>query len=281
MNNDKTAKEDSSNNESSIAPTAKYEKAYYEKHFLKEVIARVDFVAPLVELERSLPKKLSKVFADLFPIVEPTEAIAQGFQITPNEVKPSKPQHFKQWNFYGRQREKLLAAAASFLFLQYNRYVAYENLQTDYASVIDAIEKAFPDARARRFGLRYVNHIDIEGLSPVADWNEYINEALVATTRFFSQQRQLTRLLQLAELKEGELDVRFQFGMPNPDYPAVIRRPFFVLDLDAYVQTAHDLKESLQYIDEAHDCIQDLFEKSITDKLRKRMHGRSPTSIRR
>src|SRR5260370_33568994 len=91
----------------------------------------------------------------------------------------------------------------SFVFLLYTRYASFEDLREDYASVVYAVEEAFPDARARRFGLRYKNHVEIEGLNPIAGWNEYVDERLVATTSFFSQQRQLTRLLHLAELKEG------------------------------------------------------------------------------
>jgi hypothetical protein len=53
--------------------------------------------------------------------------------------------------------------------------------------------------------------------------------------------------------------------MPNPDYPALIKRPLFVLDFDAYVQTAHELRESLHYMEQAHTCIQGLFEESITE----------------
>jgi uncharacterized protein (TIGR04255 family) len=67
--------------------------------------------------------------------------------------------------------------------------------------------------------------------------------------------------------------------MPNPDYPAIIKRPVFVLDLDAYVQMAHDLAESLQYMEEAHTRIQDLFERSITQQLRERMNVRPPVPI--
>jgi uncharacterized protein (TIGR04255 family) len=92
---------------------------------------------------------------------------------------------------------------------------------------------------------------------------------------FFPQPRQLTRLIQVAELKYDDLDMRFQFGMPNPDYPAMMKRPQFVLDLDAYVQTAHDLGDSLQYMEQAHGLIQGLFERSITDQLRERMNARS------
>jgi len=88
----------------------------------------------------------------LFPIIEPSDTIAQELQITGNEIKRSKQQQFKQWNFFGKQREKQLALAAGFMFVICTRYMTYEDFKADFTSAVDALVKAFPDATARRFG---------------------------------------------------------------------------------------------------------------------------------
>src|SRR5262249_24844352 len=98
----------------------------------------------------------------------------------------------------------------------------------------------------------------------------------LGTSGLLLQPNNLTRSLRLAEFKYDDLDLRFTSGMPNPDYPAVMKRPMFVLDLDAYVQTAHDISESLKYMDKAHELIQDFFEKSIKNALRERMNAAPP-----
>jgi uncharacterized protein (TIGR04255 family) len=72
-----------------------------------------------------------------------------------------------------------------------------------------------------------------------------------------------------------DIDLRFQFRMPNQDYPAVMRRPQFVLDIDAYTQVAHPLQDSMNYMGSTHEHIQRLFEQSIADNLREVMHARS------
>jgi uncharacterized protein (TIGR04255 family) len=256
-----------------------YEESCYDKPFLREVVGRLDFVASLDVLEKGLPSKLAKVLSEHFPISEPVDAIAREYQLTIEQVKQWEKK-FKQWNFFGKDREKQLSLTPQYVFVSYKRYTTFENMKSEFGSVVDALGKAFPDIRVARFGLRYVNSIDIEDLPTPSTWDRYINEQLLRTTAFFSEPSDLVRLIQIAELRYGDLNVRFQFGMPNPDYPAMMRRPQFILDLDAYVQTAHDPSESLQYMEEAHVRIQDLFERSITMELRERMNAKSTTSIR-
>lgn len=248
-----------------------YEEVCYEKPFLKEVIVRIDYLAPIEGLERALPAKLAKVASDRFPIAEPAEGLAQELQLGAGEIH-HKETRFKHWNFFGKDREKQFSLAAPSMFVTHSRYSTYEVLKEDWSAVVDAVAKAFPEVRAGRFGLRYVNHIEIEGIPPTA-WADYIAADLIQADAFFYKPVHLTRLLHLAELRYGDLQLRFQFGMPNPDFPAVVRRPLFILDFDAYIQVAQDLPESLNLMDEAHGRIQELFEQSITNPLRERMNA--------
>jgi len=256
-----------------------YESVSYEKSFLSQAIARIDFVAAVEALQKSLPTRLAKIISDYFPIVEPTEALEQEFHLQTGQIVNQRQTTFKQWNFYGKEREKQLSIAPSFVFISYTRYTTYEDMKADFSAVTTAIEGAVPDIRAGRFGLRYINNIEIEGVLPAMKWDEYISPTLLGMTAFSTRAQHLTRLFHVVELKYEDLNIRFQFGMPNPDYPAVIKRPLFVLDLDGYVQSAHDFKQSIQYIDEAHKHIQDLFETSITDRLRERMRARPKVAI--
>jgi uncharacterized protein (TIGR04255 family) len=160
------------------------------------------------------------------------------------------------------------------MFVVYNVYKTFEDLRETVSAVVEAIGSNFPDSAVGRFGLRYINNIELEGLTPVTGWDGYISPALVCATPFFDSEKP-TRLVHIAEMKCGDLDLRFQFGMPNPDYPALMKRSSFVLDFDAYIQTAHEPSTTLQHMDQAHECIQNLFEQSITDRLRGRMNGRT------
>ncbi len=258
-----------------------YEDMCYRKPFLKAVVARLDFVTPLVGVDNALPAKLGKVISDHFPIAEPTEMFTHEVQVNLNPAGNDVRQRrtpARVWNFFGKEREKKLSLGSKFVFIEYTSYLSYEDLRDNFVPVVSSIDGLFHDTRAARFGLRYVNEIAIEGLHPVNQWDEYISSALFALPALFSPER-LTRLVHIAEMKCGELDVRFQFGLPNPDYPSPLKRPSFVLDFDAYIQAAHELRASLGYLDQAHACIQEIFERSITDKLRERMDVRPSPAV--
>ena len=249
-----------------------YEEVCYQKPFLKEVVARIDFVAPLAGLEKNLPTKLANTASDHFPIAEPTESTTQELTLEASGKLQHRETRFQIWNFFGKDREKQLTLAAPFMFISFKKYTTFENMKEAWAAIVQAVGKAFPDGKAARFGLRYINSIEIDGLPPTT-WNDYIANGLLGSIAFFNQPESMTRLNQVAEFKYDDVQVRGQFGMPNPDYPAVMKRAMFVVDLDAYVDTAHDLSDSLQHMDKAHEHIQALFEKCITAKLRERMNA--------
>lgn len=255
-----------------------YEGICYEKPFLKQVLVVVNFVAPIPGLEKAMPPRLANEVSVLFPISEPVEGITRQLQFSGAEVRQQESP-FKQWNFFGNEREKQLSLTPMSAVLIYHRYTTYEHVEAEFTKIVDAMEKAFPDTRASRFGLRYINVIEGLELATPTSWNGYFASELLGTITFFRNPESLTRLIHIAEMKLGDLDVRFQFGMPNPDYPAAMRRPQFVLDLDAYIQSAHNLRELVGYMGQAHDRIQTLFEGSITDKLREYMHAKPTVSV--
>jgi len=252
-----------------------YEEICYKKTFLKQVIARIDFVTTATPLETALPNKLGKIISQHFKIAEPQDIVSSsvlfGVGIPPKQTE----EKHKQWNFYSKDRSDQLSVAQNYIFVLYKNYTKFEDMKTTFGTIVNSLDQEVPEITASRFGLRYINNIEIEGLKKFISWNKYIHSNLAKATSFFSGEREkhLSRLFHVAELKYEDINVKFQFGMPNPDYPALIKRPLFVLDFDASVEMSHNLNESLQYMNIAHRHIQTLFEESITDKLRGRMNA--------
>ena len=247
-----------------------YEDVFYRKPFLKEVIVRVDFSSPMETLATKLPAKIGNAALAHFPVSEPRKAIAQELQLSAKDIQ-RKSQEFTEWNYYGRNREKRLVISPLATFVDYFRYSTYEMLKEDFLSILSVLFPAFPDLHASRLGLRYINQIELNGVDPF-QWNEYINNGLLGLFERFTDREHIRRLFNIAEFNFDDMQIKFQFGAPNPDFPAPIRRPFFVLDIDAYFQGLQEFGDISANIDRAHDRIQTLFEESITDRLREVMN---------
>jgi uncharacterized protein (TIGR04255 family) len=249
-----------------------YDEVCYQKSFLKQVIARIDFASPITQLEKGVPNKLVNTIVKNFPIIEPADVLIQEVALEGNSLKHTQTAK-KQWNYFSKDRTKQLTLASENVFVIYTTYNKYEEIRDQFSTVIDALVKAFPETIAARFGLRYVNEIDLPMDDPTT-WDKYISPKLLCSRDFFGNDDTIARLITIAELKYDDMGVRFQFGMPNPDYPAQVKRPLFVLDLDASISQAHDLAEATTHMDEGHLRIQAIFEASITEALRGKMDAK-------
>jgi uncharacterized protein (TIGR04255 family) len=238
----------------------------YKRNFLTEVIARIDFASPIQKLNQELPPKVSERALKAFPIQEPRKAIGRELQISPVAVE-SKNIEFTEWNFYGKEREKRFVLFNQAMFVAYNRYPKYEPFKKDFIDVLEVLFNEIPEVVPNRLGLRYINNFEIPNGDPF-NWDEYFNQHLLSSHRFYEDKTAISRVFNNLEFNFQDFNLRFQFGMPNPDYPAPIKKKHFVLDLDAYHQGLQTFQEIPGNLDRYHTQIQTLFESSITDKLR-------------
>ena len=241
----------------------------YTQNFLAEVIARVDFTTHVEALGRNIPEELANVATTAFPIAEPRESVAQQLQVSDEGVRHKK-EHFKEWHYYGREREKRLVIARNAIFVAYSEYESYEKLADDFFAVLKAMFSAYPKVRGSRFGLRYINKIELAQRDPF-DWRDFIDPDLLCLVNRYADPQSTTRVLHIVETKQDDLQMKFQFGLPNPDFPAPMRKPVFVLDLDCYVHGNQSLEEVSTNMSRAHQQIQQTFEDSIRDGLREVM----------
>lgn len=251
-----------------------YEDVCYGKSFLKQVIIRIDFASPLEKLEKGPPARFVTPIAKSFPIIEPTDVMTAEVAVNPQGIAHKQVTE-RQWNYFSRDRDTQLALAPSNAFIVYKKYTTYENTKEQFGTLVDALGAVYPGTIVSRFGLRYINNID--GLvQDATQWKDFVNDDLAAARDFFDHDDVLTRLVSIAELKYEAMAIRFQYGMPNPDFPAPIKQPMFVIDIDASVVEAHELGQTMAYMDKAHVHVQSLFERSIKNTLREKMDAQQP-----
>ena len=243
----------------------------YREHFLTEVLARVDFSAPMAELVDSIPPKVSREALQNFPILEPKMVVGEGILLKGEHGQEEYRSTQREWNYFGKQRDKRLCITPEAMFVVHNQYQEFESFRDEFLAAVGPMFIAYPDLLLSRFGLRYVNKITLrEGDNPT-DWSQYLHENLLSIFSVAPSSSKVARAFHTLVLNFEELSLKFQYGMHNPDYPAEITKKEFVLDFDAYYQGPLDLEDLKAKIDVFHDKIETLFEDSITPDLRREM----------
>ena len=204
-------------------PTKVRESICYKRNFLTSVIARIDFPVPIAQVSKGLPKDLYKSIMEMFPIPEPKQILAQEMQISNFQVKQKQISHGVEWNFHGNEKEKTLTISPSSLLVNWSVYKSYENLKMEFLATAIKFLDHFKDTQVSRIGLRAINEIVIDEINPL-DWSKYINKNLLHHFKFGTDSASLSRVFHNLEYNFNDFNLRFQFGMHNPDYPAKIAK---------------------------------------------------------
>ena len=241
----------------------------YSKSFLKEVIVRLDYSYPLTKLSKALPQKIRDMVSPSFPISEPQVFIGKELEITKDATK-EKIVEGTNWLFHSVDRQKTLIIARDNVNISYKKYDSFDVLKQDFLPIVTELFRVYDDFQGKRLGLRYVNEITVSE-NNVLDWTTYLEESLLTNLSFPEDATKLCRAFTNLEINEGDLIVRFQYGMFNPDYPAPIQKKSFVLDYDAYHQGSLNLEDITPKLDKFNTTIKSIFERSIKDGLRSLM----------
>lgn len=113
-----------------------------------------------------------------------------------------------------------------------------------------------------------VNKVFIPGkLSTILS---YFNPALSGIGKFLLDEPNLSRQAGQIIFNFDDFKVVMVYGLINPDFPSKLVKNEFVLDYDC-ISSSVECNKIYETLDQMHDEIIRLFEKSITDKLRKKM----------
>jgi uncharacterized protein (TIGR04255 family) len=230
-------------------------KIIYNKTFLSEVVVRLDFASILSQLTDSVPPKLAETALKYFPIPEPVTSASFGTK------------QINQFRYFGKEREKHLALTSHYLYVSYKEYQGYKQLCDDFFNIVKVINDISYDIGLQRLGLRYINNIELSLKNPL-DWKDYINDKYLSVIANFSNIASLARVLHLIDLIYDNKILRVQYGFPNPDHPAKIKRPLFIIDLDGFVTGYCDISDARKELDIIHDHVISQFESFLESKLR-------------
>lgn len=246
-----------------------YTSICYNRNYIKEVICKFDFASEVSPFKKSMPKRIYDVVKKYYPIAEPQDIIGAELQINMvNSMDTAVNQVItKQWRFFSRDRKnRCTINFESVAFTCYN-YNVFEEFSKSIIDVMTVIMEEFPDIQGKRMGLRYVNNL------PMKDHSDWID------AKFFEafaahRDENTTRLMTVLEYAviENDIGVRLSYGYYNPDYPSVMKKEDFIIDVDAY-STGIIYKEDLErLVEDMHFEDQKCFELMVTDDFRKSLN---------
>jgi uncharacterized protein (TIGR04255 family) len=244
----------------------------YKKTFIRQVIARIDFAAPLDKLEKEFPKGFDKLAQKKFPIKVPVQMVLPLPMIAGANIVADMTKKYPMWEYQDRKREnklELLPTHMDVVFTKYTNY--YEDLKNTFVELSDALTKEITEITIRRFGLRFINNIDVEDKSAPTKWEKYLNKDLLSVFKMSQKSEDVLRAFSILTYRSDDVLLNFRYGMLNPDYPAPIKKKEFILDYDAFYEGLLEGKDIPAYLDLFHRKIYELFETCITKETRKIM----------
>lgn len=252
-----------------------YEEVKYKKNFLDTVIFRIDF-SDILPLKEKIENSFQDAIKNIFPYLNTSiySAYTSVFSSTALNVGHES---ISVYEFSNTSSGLSLKISYNNLVLETKKYVDFENFIDVLHAIIDEFNKVYKGYTINRIGLRFINVIKKTSGSPL-EWSEYIDSKLLNSIDFAhtltATDRYLNRCMnQLSFRFQNDNSLTFNYGIYNSEWPATITQKEFILDFDAYtacVDASEDIRS--KYLLPFHNIIQEFFEKSITEELRKVMN---------
>lgn len=250
-----------------------YASVCYKKSCISQVIIRIDFLEFIdskalfdEDIERSLivnfPKKgMQQIirFQTMNFTVDPSGAKTEG------STQEGLQQEFS--NFDGNK----IVLSNKFIVLELNKYSKYE---IELTKLFPVLRNLMTRTRltAMRTGIRYINMFEKNGIKPQKGYFNSPVSALADSKICNAGKAVPIRAMALNEFVVDDMRLNFRYGQYNQQYPRPIKQVSFVLDYDCFCEEPLSGYDGIvEHINKGHDAIQELFENSITDKLRKVM----------
>lgn len=244
------------------------EKICYEKNYIKSVIFRIDY-AFISNIRTIIPEEFLIKVIEKFPKFETKEIITQTINVKELKTVSSSQNNFNNFEFSTEDNNKKMVISANYFTMEYKIYEEFNEFKTSVEMAFNALKDLGYILDINRVGLRYINEIILEKGNPF-QWDGIINESLICGTNNFPNLSNISRKMTQVNFNYEDDFVNFYYGIANSEYPAKISKKEFVLDYDCSTKIIKP-NEVLNKLESFHTIIQELFEFSIGEELRKEM----------
>ena len=246
----------------------------YKKNFLKNVIFRLDFNS-LEQLGTSILPEFGNVIAEKYHSPTQNEVKHLQVSISADGTKIIKEESCWIWKYEHKGSAKKSISLLKDALIFECHETGYKNFPTfeeDVCFIFNKFVELYDVKQFGRMGLRYINEIFIpENKSPLK-WEGYINLNLCkALESGIVDSSTPIRSMHQVQIKLDEIDVLFNYGIFNRDYPNPIAKPELILDYDYYISGVLEKNDVLSKLVSLSAVSRRMFESSIEDQLREKM----------
>lgn len=250
-----------------------YSEKCYEKTALSQVLIRLD-ILEFIDSNSLFSDAIEKNILPFFPIKGKQQLISFN-TVNVTVDSQSKQTHSENRSLEGIQRvyndafENKLVVSNKYIIVECNHYTSYEDLNKSFTPFLKTL-LINNNITVTRTGVRYINIFNDDSIKPQKRYYNAPVSALMDSKLY--NDGKCIRSLNLTEYSVGDMRINFRYGLFNPYYPQSIKRPHFVLDYDCFcISAIQGYENIMEHINFGHDEIQNLFESSISDSLKKVM----------
>lgn len=241
-------------------------------HYIRRAVFRLDFPVGIPELHsESRPIAFQKALLGRFPIMEEQPQSGFELQLGPASAEPVK---LKKTTYHFRSADGACRASldADFLSVHTTQFTAFEEFRPLVEMVVNGLSVAYPDTAINRVGLRYINVIPPEVAQEGSGLNDLVEDDLLTPLARYADDH-LSRVVTTAELLDGAKRTRIVTGYANPDYPGLLLRREFLIDIDVYTQQSVTSDGILSLLDDFQETAKTAFLRSVKGRLSELVGG--------
>lgn len=234
------------------------------KHFLKEVLFRIEFekideLSDVCEFDQIIKKIVCQEFPKHFLVDENYTEFELKEDITLENKGINKIRIFQKDNI------KKFQLNSFSIILQYNgKFFEKTKFFKDINLIIEVLKILSVD-KIKLTNLRFINEVapDIE----INDWDNWINSDL-HNFKFEPKNSYLIRSLTRSEYKIEDFNLIFQYGQFNLNYPSHVIRDDFILDYDCFLSDEIFIHELEDTFNKMKHIILEFYNESKKDMLK-------------
>lgn len=258
---------------------SEYEQICYPHTYINQVIIRLDFLN-YCSSEVLFTEDFEKEIKKYFPRKNKDQLLRfNSFNVMFDPNNNGMP-NANGTTIEGLQKEYSTADGKNKLFLS-NKFIAlevnaYVSFEEHLKCLRSCVLSLFSGRRitVARTGIRYINIYDQEKIKLQKSFfsDDIAASLVVKKTIQDAEYPYLIRSMHTSEYRSDSLVLNFRYGMFNPEYPNIMTKNSFVLDYDCFSEEIIETSDLvIETITQGHSLIQSLFEKNITDSMRKVM----------